>query len=78
MCFFLIFFTEYQRFTLQQSYLSFEDTCTGISYIFLIKYIINLIKCCIKGLTFQKKIKRYRFQTDGTFQLSGLAVDYIC
>lgn len=52
--FFLSFFIEYQRFTLQQSYLSFEDTFIRISYIFLI-YIIKLIKCCIKSLTFLKK-----------------------
>lgn len=74
----LFFFTEYQRFTLQQSYLSFEDTFIRISYIFLI-YIIKLIKCCIKSLTFlKKKFKLNRLQAEGTFQLSGLAVDCLC
>lgn len=62
----LFFFTEYQRFTLQQSYLSFEDILIRISYIFLIYKISN------------KKFKLNRFQADGTFQLSGVAVDCLC
>lgn len=62
----LFFFTEYQRFTLQQSYLSFEDIFIRISYIFLIYKISN------------KKFKLNRFQADGTFQLSGVAVDCLC